>query len=82
MLLFSGFTKLLDIIEDYLHWKKVGYCRLDGTTDLDDREAQIDDFMTPGTDKRIFIISVRAGGLGVNLMSANHVILYDSDWNP
>ena len=80
--MFSCFTKTLDVIEDYLVYKKIPYCRLDGGTELDEREEQIEDFMSPGTDKRIFLISVRAGGLGINLMSANHVILYDSDWNP
>ena len=82
VLLFSCFTKTLDIIEDYLVYKGVGYCRLDGATELEEREEQINDFVSPGTDKKIFIISVRAGGLGINLMSANHVIIYDSDWNP
>lgn len=81
-LLFSCFTKTLDVVEDYLVHNDVQYCRLDGTTDLDEREEQIEDFMTEGSRKRIFLISVRAGGLGINLMSANHVIIYDSDWNP
>lgn len=72
----------LSIIEDYLEFKKIPFCRLDGSTELADREAQIDDFSRAGTDKRIFIISTRAGGLGINLVTANHVVLYDSDWNP
>ena len=49
---------------------------------MDDRQNQIDDFTSPDTDKVIFLISTRAGGLVLNLMTANTVILYDSDWNP
>ena len=82
MLLFSGFTSMLNILEDYCCYKEIPYCRLDGNTPLDDRESQIDDFTSPNTDKKIFLISTRAGGLGLNLMTANIVVLYDSDWNP
>ena len=70
------------MIEDYLVHNDIEYCRLDGETELDEREEQIDDFTSEGTKKKVFLISVRAGGLGINLMSANHVIIYDSDWNP
>jgi SWI/SNF-related matrix-associated actin-dependent regulator of chromatin subfamily A member 5 len=62
--------------------RKLDYCRLDGSTSLEDRDDQIQDFTKPGSTKTIFLISTRAGGLGINLMTANHVILYDSDWNP
>ena len=81
-LIFSGFTSMLDIREDYCRFREYKYCRLDGNTELDDRQAQIDDYTSPDTDKFIFLISTRAGGLGLNLMTANTVILYDSDWNP
>lgn len=81
-LIFSGFTSMLDILEDYCRFREYKYCRLDGNTELDDRQAQIDDYTSPDTDKFIFLISTRAGGLGLNLMTANTVILYDSDWNP
>lgn len=81
-LLFSGFTTMLDILEDYCRYRQYNYCRLDGNTDLDDRQSQIDDFTSPDTDKFIFLISTRAGGLGLNLMTANTVVLFDSDWNP
>ena len=81
-LIFSGFTSMLDILEDYCRFREYKYCRLDGNTELEDRQNQIDDYTSPGTDKFIFLISTRAGGLGLNLMTANTVILYDSDWNP
>jgi SNF2 family DNA or RNA helicase len=55
---------------------------LDGSTELADRESQINEFMKDGSTKLIFLISTRAGGLGINLTSANHVVLYDSDFNP
>lgn len=81
-LIFSGFTSMLDILEDYCRYREYNYCRLDGNTELDDRQSQIDDFTSKGTDKFIFLISTRAGGLGLNLMTANTVVLFDSDWNP
>ena len=73
---------MLDILEDFCLIRKYEYCRLDGNTDLDDREEAINEFTSPGTSKRVFLISTRAGGLGINLMTANIVVLYDSDWNP
>ena len=81
-LIFSGFTTQLDILEDYCYLKGIEYCRLDGSTSLEDREDQIDAFTAPGSTKKVFLISTRAGGLGLNLMTANVVVLYDSDWNP
>lgn len=82
VLIFSQFTSALDIIED---WASVlrGYnvCRIDGTTKQEDRRAQIKDFNTD-PETRLFLLSTRAGGLGINLTSADTVILFDSDWNP
>ena len=73
---------MLDIIEDLVTMRKIEFCRLDGSTPLEEREDQINDFSSPGTTKRVFLISTRAGGLGINLVTANHVVLYDSDFNP
>jgi SWI/SNF-related matrix-associated actin-dependent regulator of chromatin subfamily A member 5 len=73
---------MLDILEDYCLFREYKYCRLDGNTDLDERERYIEEFTKPDSEKFIFLISTRAGGLGLNLMTANIVILYDSDWNP
>jgi SWI/SNF-related matrix-associated actin-dependent regulator of chromatin subfamily A member 5 len=82
VLIFSGFTTMLDILEDYCNFRGHNYCRLDGNTELIDREEQIEEFVKPDSDKHVFLISTRAGGLGLNLMTANIVVLYDSDWNP
>lgn len=82
VLIFSNFTGFLDILEDYCAMRGFNYCRLDGNTDLEERERQIAEFTAPDSQIRIFMLSTRAGGLGINLMTANHVILYDSDWNP
>ena len=82
MIIFSNFTTMLSIVEDYCELKQVPYCRLDGATDLEDREEQIEDFTSPGSDKIMFLVSTRAGGLGINLYTANHVVLFDSDFNP
>jgi SWI/SNF-related matrix-associated actin-dependent regulator of chromatin subfamily A member 5 len=73
---------MLDIIEDFCDMRKIQFCRLDGSTDLEDRESQIKSFTAEGSKDVVFLISTRAGGLGINLVSANHVVIYDSDWNP
>ena len=82
MLIFSGFTSMLDILEDFCNFRQLKYCRLDGNTSLEDREQQIEEFVKPDSPINVFLISTRAGGLGLNLMTANIVVLYDSDWNP
>lgn len=82
VLIFSQMTRLLDILEDYCVYRGYQYCRIDGDTGGDEREAYIEAFNKPGSDKFIFLLSTRAGGLGINLATADIVILYDSDWNP
>jgi SWI/SNF-related matrix-associated actin-dependent regulator of chromatin subfamily A member 5 len=84
VLIFSQMTRMLDILEDYCCEQMRGYpyCRIDGSTDSETRERMIEEFNAEGSDKFIFLLSTRAGGLGINLASADTVILYDSDWNP
>ncbi|PIA44562.1 hypothetical protein AQUCO_01700274v1 [Aquilegia coerulea] len=82
VLIFSQMTRLLDILEDYLMFRGHRYCRIDGQTGGEDRDASIEAFNQPGSDKFVFLLSTRAGGLGINLATADVVILYDSDWNP
>ncbi|KAJ9181959.1 hypothetical protein P3X46_006002 [Hevea brasiliensis] len=82
VLIFSQMTRLLDILEDYLMFRGYQYCRIDGNTGGEDRDASIDTFNKPGSEKFVFLLSTRAGGLGINLATADVVILYDSDWNP
>ncbi|KAH9328774.1 hypothetical protein KI387_000882, partial [Taxus chinensis] len=82
VLIFSQMTRLLDILEDYCMFQGYQYCRIDGNTNGEDRDASIDAFNQEGSDKFIFLLSTRAGGLGINLATADVVILYDSDWNP
>lgn len=81
VLLFSQFTMFLDILEQYCDWRQFKYCRLDGNTELDEREQYMKQFNQ--TDKyQIFMLSTKAGGLGINLTGADRVIIYDLDWNP
>ena len=82
VLIFSQMTRMLDILEDYCQWRGYQYCRLDGQTPHTDRQMYINDYNRPESDKFIFMLSTRAGGLGINLATADIVILYDSDWNP
>ncbi|KAM0895533.1 hypothetical protein ACQ4PT_023792 [Festuca glaucescens] len=82
VLLFSTMTRLLDVMEDYLVWKKYKYLRLDGHTSGHERGALIDKFNDPNSPAFIFLLSIRAGGVGVNLQAADTVIIFDTDWNP
>lgn len=82
VLIFSQMSRLLDILEDYCVFRQYKYCRIDGSTAHEDRIAAIDEYNKPGSEKFIFLLTTRAGGLGINLTSADIVVLYDSDWNP
>nr|XP_056711454.1 SWI/SNF-related matrix-associated actin-dependent regulator of chromatin subfamily A containing DEAD/H box 1 [Euleptes europaea] len=81
VVLFSQFTMMLDILEVFLKQKQLRYLRLDGKTQISDRIHLIDEF---NSDMGIFVflLSTKAGGLGINLTSANVVILHDIDCNP
>ena len=82
ILIFSQMTRMLDILEDYCKERRYEYCRIDGETSLEARERMISEFTQKESTKFIFLLSTRAGGLGLNLMTSDTVILYDSDWNP
>ncbi|KAH9314573.1 hypothetical protein KI387_023200 [Taxus chinensis] len=82
VLIFSQFTKVLDLLEYYLYERGHEVCRIDGSVKLEDRKKQINDFNDPDSKFQIFLLSTRAGGLGINLTSADTCIIYDSDWNP
>ncbi|MCJ1393299.1 hypothetical protein MMC18_006171 [Xylographa bjoerkii] len=82
VLIFSQMSRVLDILEDYCVFRDHKYCRIDGSTAHEDRIAAIDDYNRPGSEKFVFLLTTRAGGLGINLTSADIVVLFDSDWNP
>jgi len=82
VLMFFQMTAIMDIMEDYLRYRKFEYLRLDGTTKSDERSDLLRDFNAPNSKYFMFLLSTRAGGLGLNLQTADTVIIYDSDWNP
>ena len=81
-LIFSQMTLLMDVLSDYLEMKGLRHLRLDGATKADDRGAIIRNFNAADSPYDIFLLSTRAGGLGLNLQAADTVIIFDSDWNP
>ncbi|XP_062117836.1 chromatin-remodeling ATPase INO80 isoform X2 [Humulus lupulus] len=81
VLLFAQMTKMLNILEDYMNYRKYKYLRLDGSSTIMDRRDMVRDFQHRN-DIFVFLLSTRAGGLGINLTAADTVIFYESDWNP
>lgn len=69
-------------MEDYFIWRGYKYLRLDGMVKSEDRADLLKRFNDKGSDYFVFLLSTRAGGLGLNLQSADTVIIFDSDWNP
>jgi len=81
VLIFSQFTIVLDLLEDYLHEMSYEFERLDGSTSQADRQAGIDRFNRDGSGF-VYLLSTRAGGMGITLTAADTAVIYDSDWNP
>lgn len=81
VLIYFQMTRMMDLMEDYLHLKHYRYLRLDGSSKISDRRDMVSDWQTK-PDIFVFLLSTRAGGLGINLTAADTVIFYDSDWNP
>uniref|UniRef100_A0AAZ3SNA4 Transcription activator BRG1 n=1 Tax=Oncorhynchus tshawytscha TaxID=74940 RepID=A0AAZ3SNA4_ONCTS len=82
VLLFCQMTSLMTIMEDYFAYRNFKHLRLDGTTKAEDRGMLLKAFNDPASQYFIFLLSTRAGGLGLNLQSADTVVIFDSDWNP
>jgi len=82
VLIFSQMVRCLDILEDYVTHKHYPFERIDGRVRGSDRQQAIDRFSKPGSDRFVFLLCTRAGGLGINLTAADTVIIFDSDWNP
>jgi superfamily II DNA or RNA helicase len=82
VLIFSQFKQMLDILEDYCAARGFLSERIDGSVHGNQRQAAIDRFSAPGSESFVFLLSTRAGGVGINLTAADTVIIFDSDWNP
>ncbi|XP_066535882.1 lymphoid-specific helicase [Hoplias malabaricus] len=81
VLIFSQMTSILDILMDYCYLREYQYSRLDGSMKYSEREENMKKFSTD-PEVFLFLLSTRAGGLGINLTAADTVIIFDSDWNP
>ncbi|KAI8614583.1 P-loop containing nucleoside triphosphate hydrolase protein [Chytriomyces sp. MP71] len=82
VLIFSQFKIVLDIVEDFLNGENYEYLRIDGETPTSQRHSMINSFNSPDSKHFVFLLTTRTGGTGINLTSADTVIIYDSDWNP
>ncbi|KZO96028.1 hypothetical protein CALVIDRAFT_481994 [Calocera viscosa TUFC12733] len=81
VLIYSQMTRMIDLLEEYLIYRQYKYLRLDGTSKISDRRDMVEEWQTR-PDIFVFLLSTRAGGLGINLTAADTVVFYDSDWNP
>ncbi|XP_059917236.1 chromodomain-helicase-DNA-binding protein 2 isoform X1 [Gadus macrocephalus] len=82
VLIFSQMVRMLDILAEYLAMKRYTFQRLDGSIKGEIRKQALDHFNAEGSEDFCFLLSTRAGGLGINLASADTVVIFDSDWNP
>ncbi|KAL7753324.1 ATP-dependent DNA helicase Snf21 [Sorochytrium milnesiophthora] len=82
VLMFFQMTQIMQLMSDYLEYRSIQYLRLDGSTKTEDRQEYLKMFNAPDSPYQIFLLSTRAGGLGLNLQTADTVIIFDSDWNP
>lgn len=82
VLIFSQWTRMLDVLEDFMELRSIPYGRLDGSTNRPRRTLSIKLFQQDKSPFQVFLISTKAGGLGINLTRASTVIMCDSDWNP
>lgn len=81
VLVFSQFTTVLDVLQDLLEWRQIAFVRLDGSVSHEQRQRRVERFREDPT-LMVFLLSARAGGLGLNLQVADTVVLFDLDWNP
>lgn len=82
VLIFSQFVRMLDSLERYLKFRGYLFERLDGSVTGHVRQQAIDRYSKDDSDRFVFLLSTRAGGLGINLTAADTVVIFDSDWNP
>ncbi|KAG0015312.1 hypothetical protein BGZ80_009936 [Entomortierella chlamydospora] len=82
VLIFSQMVRMLDIMTDYMALRGFAFQRLDGSVGSEARKRSIEHFNAPNSIDFVFLLSTRAGGLGINLETADTVIIFDSDWNP
>ena len=82
VLIFSQMVRMLDVLSEYLEIRRFPFQRLDGSIKGEIRRNAIEHFNAEGSQDFCFLLSTRAGGLGINLATADTVIIFDSDWNP
>ncbi|KAJ3190862.1 hypothetical protein HK101_008292 [Irineochytrium annulatum] len=82
VLIFSQFKIALNILEDFLRGEGHLFLRIDGESKMETRQGLLDAFNAPGSDYFVFLLTTRTGGVGINLTSADTIIMYDADWNP